>query len=186
MIYDLPTSVMVDGVSYAIRSDFRDILRIFAAMDDPELTDSEKVYVCLRIFYEDFKDIPKADYQEAYHAAMEFIDNGSGNGNAKGGPRTMDWEQDAKLIFPAINRAAGFEVRAKDYIHWWTFTGYFMEIRDTVYATVLGIRQKKARGKKLEPWEKEFWQQNRELCQLHPKLTEEEKAEKERLNALLR
>ena len=71
-------------------------------------------------------------------------------------------------------------------MHWWTFLGLFMEInKDTTASTVFALRQKKARGKKLEKWEKEYWEQNKALCQLRPRLTDEEKAEKERLNAIL-
>ena len=87
---------------------------------------------------------------------MAVIDHGSVD-NGRPSPRTMDWTQDANLIFPAVNKAAGFEVRGVDYMHWWTFMGYFMEIRDTTYATILGLRGKKARGKKLEKDEKELY-----------------------------
>jgi hypothetical protein len=97
----------------------------------------------------------------------------------------MDWTQDANLIFPAVNKAAGFEVRGVDYMHWWTFMGYFMEIRDTTYATILGLRGKKALGKKLEKYEKEFWQHNRGLCELRTKYTEEELEEQARLKAII-
>lgn len=97
----------------------------------------------------------------------------------------MDWEQDAKIMFPAINTAAGYEVRSVPQLHWWTFMGYFMEIQKGVYATVLSLRQKKAKGKKLEKWEKEFWSANTDACVIRPKLTEEEKQEKEQLKALL-
>jgi hypothetical protein len=70
-------------------------------------------------------------------------------------------------------------------MHWWTFMGYFMEIRDTTYATILGLRGKKAHGKRLEKDEREFWQHNRGLCELRTKYTEDEIAEIERLRALV-
>lgn len=183
MVYDLPTSLEVAGKEYAIRSDYRDVLHILLAFDDPELSPSEKQYLCLYILYPDFDKIPHEDYQAAYSAAIHFIDNGMEND--KHSPRTMDWEQDAPLIFSAINKTAGYEVRSVDYLHWWTFTGFFMEIRDGIFATVLNLRQKKAKGKKLEKAEQEFWQANHKICALKPKLTEEERAEKARLNALL-
>ena len=184
MIYDLPKSLEINGREWSIRTDYRDILTIISAFGDDDLSNQEKVYICLYILYEDFEDIPPAEYQAFYDTAMEFIDHGT-KGN-KNGPRTMDWEQDAPLIFPAVNRSAGFEVRAVDYMHWWTFTGYFMEIKDTTYSTILALRNKKARGKKLEKDEREFWQQNQNVCVLgRKKLTADEKAEKERLKALL-
>lgn len=184
MIGELPKSVNVNGVEYSIRSDFRDVLKIVCAFSDPELEDNEKVYVCLFILYEEFENIPKADYEAAFKAAMDFIDHGVASDDAKS-PRIMDWEQDESIMFPAINKVAGFETRTADYIHWWTFMGYYMEISEGVFSNVLSIRLKKAKGKKLEKWEREYWSANKSTCVLKPKLTAEEQEEKDRLNALL-
>ena len=148
MIFDLPTSLEVNGRAWVINTDFRDVLRTLTAFEDPNLTDAEKAYICLHNTYPDLGDIPKDDIQAAFDAAVAFIDHGSRDDGPS--PRTMDWTQDAGLIFPAVNRSAGFEVRSAEYIHWWTFLGYFMEIKDSVYATVLNLRGKRARGKKLE------------------------------------
>ena len=184
MIFDLPTALEFGGRSWDIATDYRDILRILTAYEDPDLDDADKVMICLYNLYVDFEDIPRDLMEDAYKAAMAFIDHGS-DGDGRDGPRTMDWEQDADMIFAAVNRAAGREVRAVDYMHWWTFMGYFMEIKDTTYATVLGLRSKKSHGKKLEKWEKEFWAQNKRLCELRARMTEEEQEEKERLKKII-
>ena len=184
MIFELPTALTVNGREWAINSDYRDVLRTLTAFEDPDLTDGEKAYICLYNTYPDLARIPAGDLQAAFDAAVAFIDHGRRDGE-RPGPRTMDWTQDASLIFPAVNRAAGFEVRGVPYMHWWTFMGYFMEIRDTTYATILGLRGKRARGKKLEKDEKEFWKQNRGLCELLKRRSEEEQAERELANALL-
>lgn len=186
MIGELPRSLVVNGVTYDIRTDFRDILRIIAAFDDPELESSEKVYVCLYILFQDFDDIPKDDYEAAFTAALNFIDNDAESGEKpKRSPRTMDWEQDERLIFPAVNKVAGFETRTAEYIHWWTFLGYFMEITDGVYSTIMSLRLKKAKGKKLEKWEQEFWGANKDVCTLKRRVSAEEQAEIDRINAML-
>ena len=183
MRFDLPKALTVAGREWAIRADFRDVLNILDAFDDPELTEVEKAYVCLHNLYVDFADLPPGDYAEAYRAAVAFIDHGLGG--QEGGPRTVDWEQDAPLLFPAVNRAAGYEVRDAAFLHWWTFLGLFMEIRESVYATVLALRQKRARGEKLEPWERDFWRRNAGICRLRPKLSAAEAEEKARLERLL-
>lgn len=183
MTFELPTSLDVAGQEYEIYTDYRDVLNIIAAFEDPNLEPAEKQYICLHNLFKNDEEIPQEHYAEAYKAAITFIDNGIEPD--QGSPRTMDWEQDAPVLFPAINHVAGFEVRSVDYLHWWTFTGFFMEIKESVYATVLSIRSKKAKGKKLEKWEKDFWQANKKLCVLKEKLTEEEQAEKDRLNAIL-
>ena len=183
MIFDLPTSLEVNGVERRIRTDYRDVLTVLLAFEDPELEGNHKVYVCLRAIYEDFEDIPPTDYKAAFEAAVGFIDHGAGD--KRQSVRTMDWEQDANLLFPAINSVAGYEVREAEYIHWWTFLGYFMEIGEGVFSTVLSLRQKKARGKKLEKWEREWWQNNISICKLDNKYTAEDRAEQERLKAIL-
>lgn len=184
MIGELSKSVCVNGVFHSIRSDFRDILKILCAFNDPELENSEKVYICLFILYEDFDEIPDTDYEAAFKAAIQFIDHGTDSNGPKS-PRVMDWEQDESIMFPAINKVAGFETRAADYLHWWTFMGYYMEISEGVFSNVLSLRLKKAKGKKLEKWEREYWSANKSICVLKPKLTAEEQAKKDRLNALL-
>ena len=184
MIGELPQSLTVNGETYAIRSDFRDVLNIVTAFNDPELEDKDKVFITLFVLYEEFDSIPQEDYEAAFKAAMEFIDHGVKDDNAKS-PRVMDWEQDEGIMFPAVNKVAGFETRSAEYIHWWTFMGYFMEISEGVFSSVLSLRLKKAQGKKLEKWEREYWNANKSICVLRPKLTPEEQAEKDRLNALL-
>lgn len=178
MIFDLPSTLPVGGEEWAIATDYRDVLVILEAFEDPDLTDAEKAYVCMNNLYDDFEAMPAKLYSEAYEAALGFIDHGCGDEH---GLRTMDWTQDAPLIFPAVNRAAGFEVRSAEHVHWWTFVGYFMEIHDSVYATVLNLRQKKARGKKLEKHEQDFWNNNAGICKLKKRLTEAEQAEMDRL-----
>lgn len=165
MIGRLPTSLPINGKSYRIRSDFRDILRIIAAYQDDELTDAEKALVCLANIYKDFKAIPERDYQAAYDAAAGFIDYGIREDRPS--PRVLDWEHDESIIFPAINKSAGAEVRLLPYCHWWTFLGYFHSIdRESTLGVVLMVRQKKAKRKKLEKWEQDFWLNNRNLCDL--------------------
>ena len=184
MIGVLPKSLEVKGKEYAIRTDYRDILTIITAFNDPELEDREKMFACLYILYEDFEDISQDDYEEAYMQAIRFIDCGEEPKEGKH-PRLMDWEQDERILVPAINSVAGCEIRACEYVHWWTFMGYFMEIREGVFSQVLSLRQKKAKGKKMEKWEQEFWRSNKDMCVLQPKLTKQEQEERDRLNALL-
>lgn len=186
MIGELPTSLEVAGKTYAIRTDYRDILNIILAYNDPELEDSEKLFVCLYVLYKNFEGIDPEDYEEAYKKAVWFMDCGEDpKDERRPRPRTMDWEQDEKILFPAINAAAGFEVRSRKYIHWWTFMGYFMEIHEGVFSQVLSLRQKKSKGKNLEKWEQEFWNSNKDMCVLKRRLSRAEREERDRLNALL-
>ena len=140
MLGQLPTTLDIHGKPYKIRSDYRNILRIFEAFADNEINDREKLLVCLKRLFVDFSKIPQEDYPAAYQAAYRF---------------------------PAVNKVAGMEVRSVPYMHWWTFLGYFESVDpDGLFGTVLSLRQKKARGKKLEKYEQEFWRNNKAIMAL--------------------
>ena len=168
MLGYLPTSLEVNGKEYQIDADFRNILQIFLAFEDDELEDKEKAYICISRLYEDYTSIPKSDLQDAFTAALDFLNYGNKKDEKETGRhKLMDWEDDETILFPAINKAAGCEVRALPFLHWWTFLGYFQSIdSESLLGTVLSIRQKKSKGKKLEKWEREFEKNNRELCAL--------------------
>lgn len=190
--WKLPASLHVGGANYKIRTDYRVILDILAAMNDPDILDpgmtedekqAEKVLTMLQILYIDFDQMPPSDWKEASEKACEFIDCGiHDDGTPK--PRLMDWEQDAPIIVPAVNKVCNFDVRSVKYMHWWTFFGYYMEIGECMLSTVVSIRDKKRRGKKLEKWEQEFYRNNKHIVDLRAKKAERSEEEKEELRKL--
>lgn len=72
--WELPTTVMVAGRSFAIRSDFRAVLDALAALTDPDLTQQEQYVACLQILYPRWKELPDAN--AALRAAFTFINEG--------------------------------------------------------------------------------------------------------------
>lgn len=181
--WELPTSLEVGGEYWHIDSDFRNILGILMCFNDPEYADVAQD-VCLQLMYTDFENMPYELYDEALKKAVEFIDMGiKEDGTRK--PHTMDWEQDAPIIIPSVNRVLGKEVRSLEYMHWWTFFGAYMEIGESLFSQVISVRNKKIKGKRLEKYEQEFYQENKQLVDLKKRYTEEELEEQKRLNALL-
>lgn len=178
--YELPTSLNIGGVDCSIRTDFRAVLDVLAAMNDPDLDVNGKFIVLIEIMYPDYKNIPKELLYEAYEKACEFIDCGQKD-DGKQHPKTVDWEQDARIIIPAVNSVAHAEIRALSHLHWWTFFGYFMEIRESLFTSVLNIRQKKAKGKRLEKWERDFYKENKKIIDFERKDSDEVKKEKDSL-----
>lgn len=180
--WEFPTSLNIGGVDYEIRTDYRAVLDLFTALNDPELTDEDEQMtaymqsrVILEIMFPDCDNIPQEHIQEALNKVSEFIDMGISDDRKK--PKTMDWEQDAPILIPAINKVLNCEIRAQKYIHWWTFLGAYMEIGESLFSNIIHIRQKKAKGKKLEKWELEFYKENKSLIDFHTKSqrSEEEK-----------
>lgn len=187
--WDLPTTLEIGGVGFSIRTDFRVILDILRAYSDPDLEQDEKALVCLELLYVDYEQIPEDKLEEAMLKAVEFIDMGQ---KAKdNSPRLMDWEHDAAVIIPEVNKNLGYECRNPNIeVHWWTFLGAYMGIGEGLYSNILNIRSKRAKGKKLEKYEKEFEKENKDLIKLPKHLTEEQmrndEEERERLEKILR
>lgn len=166
--WGLPTSLTIGGVDYPIRADFRAVLDVLSKMSSPKYDDTEKWLICFRIMFPGWRQIPREHYQEAAEAISAFIDAGIPP-DGKNRPTTMDWNQDAPLIIPAVNRVLGREVREAEFLHWWTFVGAYMEIGQSLFSSVLNVRQKKAKGKKLDKSEQEFYRENRHLIDLQAK-----------------
>lgn len=179
--FRLPKTIKIGGRSYDINTDYRTIIYILQCYANPEYEPDEKALICLNLFYKNVNAIPTDLYGEALEKSRQFIDYSFGNNgseSSKHAPRLMDWEQDAPLFLAAINTKLGYDVRAVDYMHWWTFLGYYMDINpQCVYSTVLHIREKLLSGKKLEQYEREFYKKNKRLVDLQPKLTDNEQAE---------
>lgn len=174
MRYDLPTSLEVNGKTYEIRSDFRAIIDIMVALNDPDLDDQCKAIVALTIFYPDVDQMPREDYQEALKQCMLFINGGEEDDGQKG-PRLVSWEQDFSIIVAPVNRVLGKEIRAVEYLHYWSFLSAYMEIGgECTFAQVVSMRDKVSRHKKLEKHEKEWLKRNRKLVDFKRKYTEAE------------
>lgn len=192
MIGALPRVLTVAGVDYPIRTDYRNVLQVFEAFQDPELTQEEKWIVTVYLLFEDFfcdDDVFEAlenrfPIEEAMKQISWFISAGQPEKQVLESP-TYNWKQDEQIIFSAINKVAGKETRELDYLHWWTFLGYFNEVGEGTFSFVVGIRHKLNRGKRLEKHEKEFLYHNKELVKLDKPRTKEEQEQEDSYKALL-
>jgi len=174
MMYDLPTSVEVGDAEYEIRSDYRAVLDICTALSDPDLSPQDRALIVLDIFYPALSEMPSADYDEAIKKCFWFINCGDEEPNQKS-LKLMDWEQDWPRIVAPINRVCGQEIRAVPYMHWWTFIGYYYEIGgDCLFSQIVSIRDKLARGKKLDKGEREWYNKNRSLVDFKKTYSEAE------------
>lgn len=192
MIGALPEALTVGGEDYPIRTDYRNVLQVFEAFQDPELTQEEKWIVAIYLLFEDFAcddDVMKAaqdgfDLGEAMKQISWFISAGQPEKQVLEQP-TYNWTQDEQMIFSAINKVAGQETRELEYLHWWTFLGYFNEVGEGTFSFIVGIRHKLNKGKKLEKHEKEFLSHNKELVLMKKPLTKEEQEQEDAYKSLL-
>lgn len=159
------------------------VLDCFKALNDDELSENEKVCVCLMIFYEDINSLEdiarhEEDIMELQLAMFRFFNGGEDEPKgAKCNYKLMDWEQDSNLICSAINNVAGKEIRALDYLHWWTFLGYYLAVGECALSTVVGIRRKIAENVKLEDYEKKFRRDNPEYFNIDMRSREQKEAD---------
>lgn len=192
MIGALPETLTVGGADYPIRTDYRNVLQVFEAFQDPELTQEEKWIVAIYLLFEDFScddEVLEAaqngfDVGEAMKQISWFISAGQPEKDVLEQP-TYNWTQDEQMIFSAVNKVAGRETRELEYLHWWTFLGYFNEVGEGTFSFVVGIRHKLNKGKKLEKHEKEFLSHNKELVKLEKPKTKEEQEQEDAYKSLL-
>ena len=192
MIGALPEVLTVGGEDYRIRADYRNILQVFEAFQDPELEPEEKWIVAIYLLFDGFScgdDVLQAaqngfHLEEAMKQIEWFISAGQPEKEVLELP-TYNWKQDEQIIFSAVNKVAGKETRELGYLHWWTFLGYFNEVGEGTFSFVVGIRDKLNKGKKLEKHEKEFLSHNKDLVRLEKPKTKEEQEQEDAYKALL-
>lgn len=192
MIGALPQYLTIGAEDYEIRTDYRNVLQVFEAFSDPDLPDGEKGIVAIKLLLKPFQyaeDVLEAeengfDVNEAFKQIIWFISAGKEPGDNKELP-VYDWLQDEQMIFSAVNKVAGRETRSEDYIHWWTFLGWFNEIGEGDFSFVVGIRNKLNHGKKLEKYEHEYLSKHKDVVRIKKRLTEEEKKEEDAYKTLL-
>ena len=193
MIGQLPETLTVCGDEYTIRSDYRNVLQVFEAFADRELEAGEKWIVAIYLLFECFScadDVEEAaangfDVNEAAEQITWFISMGKRTKKDRELP-VYDWVQDEQMIFSAVNKVAGKEVREVDYMHWWTLSGYLNGVdKDDIWTFIVGIRDKRNRGKKLDKHELEFYRRNRDLVDIKPPKTKEELEEEEERRRIL-
>lgn len=187
-MYGLPQTVDIQGKEYQVRNngDFRTILDCLVALDDAELSETERILSSIAIFYDDIHAIEDIfvlfstnELLDAAVSAMyQFINGGElDEVGLHSNIKLVDWEQDEKLICAAVNAVAKCEIRAISYMHWWTFLAYYMSVGDCTLTTVISIRNKIAKNKKLEKFEQEFKRDNPQLFKWKKKTTAEKEAD---------
>lgn len=166
-MYELPTSITVADNTYTIRNrgDYRMVIDCFEALQDETLTQDERIYASLIIFLEDMNTIEDIaqipDVVNVYKEMVRFFNCGQDNvPGAQTEYKLLDWEKDSPMICSAVNKVANTEIRALEYLHWWTFMGYYMAVGESSLSTVVSIRYKVATHQKLEDHEKKFKQHN--------------------------
>lgn len=168
-MYSLQTKVTLGDRELTItnKGDFRMVLDCFNALNDEEISEDSRLLATLLIFYNEFnsvQDIYSLSSEELEYIVTEMYKFfNCGQTEPVGSPTSrplIDWAKDEQMICSAVNNVANTEIRSLEYLHWWTFMGYYMAIGESVMSTVVSIRDKLTKGKKLEKWEQDFKRDN--------------------------
>ena len=179
-LWALPVSARLGEREFPHASDFRAILKILSVLGDEARPAWFRWLTALAMFYDD--PIPRELEGDAMAYLSSFLTCGD---PGSPGPKLLDWQRDAAAIIADVNAVAGREVRAEAYLHWWSFLSFFHSIREGQLSTRVAIRDKLARGKKLEPWEQDYYNAHKDQIRLLSPLTPAEQEQKTRLQALL-
>lgn len=175
--WGLPTTITVEGVDYPIYSDYRDVLDVLGVLNAEEMHVQMRFSVALGAFLQDVDALPPEHVDAACREMVRFIALGEDDPpDSAPSVRRFDWDQDALLIVADVNKVAGTEIRALEYLHWWTFLAYFSSIGEGRLSTVVGIREKLRKGKPLDEHERQYYRENRAAVDLKTKYTKSEEA----------
>lgn len=179
--YSLPETAAFGGREYALNTDFRQVLKILQVLEKPDLPEAIRWRIAACLFYA--PELAEEDYKAGLSYLAAFLQPGEISPSDH--RKKLDWQADASAIIAGVNAAAGQEIRLLPKVHWWTFLSWFHAMPPGELSTRVAIRDKLHKGQKLEPWEQEYYRQNKQTVDLKPEYSAEEKAEIARLNAIL-
>lgn len=173
-----PEAVLVDGVFYAIKTDFRYWITFSRLVQDEKqrLLDFDYLYE---------NGVPE-NRQKGFEALIGFYLN------KKELPRVFDndgdvdvisYEHDSELIYAAFLEQYGIDLFEETHLHWWKFKALLAGLHGTKLNEVMGYRC-------YEEGEKGDWKkaarENKRRWELPQKLTGEEKEASEEFDRLLK
>jgi len=140
---DLPEAIEINGVEYAVNSDFRTGLGCILDMESSDLTDEEKCILLLRRIYGE--TIPD-DVETAIKLAVKFLDGGKEPPEEENpfadNTRLYSFEKDSALIYAAFRQTHGIDLQKAD-LHWWQFLALFQDLgADTSFCNLVNLRRR--------------------------------------------
>lgn len=166
IVTELPSFLEIEGKKFEIKTDFRDIIKIFSEISDEKLNDIEKIYIILDKLFLNSEIFGVEDIFSAFKKAKWFLDGGKDySENSKDTPKIFDWEQDFDFIISAVDQSVKTVETVLDlkYMHWWTFLRKLSERKDTRLDSIITIRDKLNRHEKLDEFERRILSENHDL-----------------------
>lgn len=139
----LPTTVEIDDKEYAINSNFRVSMLFELLMQDKTLSDEEKLYRSLELYY----PIIPHNVDKAIKSILWFYRCGKDIikskkiGKGKSVSSVYDFEYDDDYIYAAFLDQYKVDLQDIEYLHWWKFKAMFKALReDNEIVKIMGYR----------------------------------------------
>lgn len=188
LIDELPTKVSINGEEYEIRTDFRISLLFSLMTEDTEMSEAEKLYQTLHLYFKEEGSIEQFTAEElliAVEQILWFYRGGKIEQDTKsidGGPqeqteRILSFEYDHFYIFSSFMQEYKINL-AREELHWWEFKALFEGLsHETPIKRIMSYRAMKI-DSKMSKEEQTFYRKQKELYRL-PRLVSEEQLEYE-------
>lgn len=181
----LPKSLEINGIEYEINFDFRTSILFEMMMQDDELSDKEKIFKTLELYYPTIPENIDKNINEAIDKVVWFYQGGkdiksrrSGRGNGMS-EKTYSFEYDDEYIYSAFLDQYNIDLQDADELHWWKFKAMFKALKeDNEIVKIMGYRTMTL-DNKMSKEEKDYYRKMKKLYEI-PK----SRNEKEKINAI--
>lgn len=127
-----PDEIIVDGRSYKIITDWKDWVKFYCMLDDPDLRDRDREYIAMQYFTES----EPIDSDEAMKALIKFASGEdmpqAGKSNKQAVTKKaacFSWLYDGAFVLSAFRQYYGIDLRTEK-MHWYVFLSLFQGIPD--------------------------------------------------------
>ena len=153
LVNEFPTKVRINEEIYDLNTDFRVGLNIMLLYEDKSLNDYEKTDIMLELLYK--KEIPIELRETAVAKAMLFLNAGDSKKDSNDDEgynikpkRVYSFTKDAKYIYSAIKKSHGVDLENIEYLHWWKFVYYFLDLDEkSFFSQMIYLRNQRNKGK---------------------------------------
>lgn len=134
---NLPNFIEINQVKYEINSDFKTIFKIMKLFEDVRISEQEKIYMALLMFYKN--NLPE-DLNAGFKELNNFISMGKNQKN-KNSKQLFSFDEDSSYIFSGFLKIYGINL-AKTNMHWFEFSLLFNELisSDCLFSNIVDIR----------------------------------------------
>lgn len=181
----LPKSVEIGGIEYEINFDFRTSILFEMMMQDNELSDKQKIFKTLELYYPIIPEDIDSNINEAIDKALWFYRGGkdikSQNSQRSNGKsdNIYSFEYDDEYIYSAFLDQYNIDLQDVEDLHWWKFKAMFKALKeDNEIVKIMGYRAMTI-DSKMSKEQKDYYRKMKKLYEI-PK----SKNEKEKINAI--